>query len=161
MTDDDATRDGLPRFIYGEYTGEFKMPPPPEEDEPADGKMDRKTMILVGSGGLALLFIIGLVVAALQTGGPDITPAAANPESPAASTAVSAAPTTAEAEPTQSWPKLTVTEIPGGGATTTKPGATKTANPGGTTKPPVETTKPDTKPTTRKPPTKPSIPGPR
>nr|BFE66341.1 hypothetical protein GCM10020063_108670 [Dactylosporangium thailandense] len=157
MTDDDATRDGLPRFIYGEYTGEIKLPPRPEEDEAA-GPMDRKTKILVASGGVALALIVGLVVAALSTSsGPDATPAAANPESSVVSVSSSAAPgpTDDVAQPTQSWPQLKNDDIPGGKPTTSgNPGATKT------TKPATQTTKPESKPTTHKPP-KPSFPGPR
>ncbi|WP_433608804.1 hypothetical protein ACQP2P_36530 [Dactylosporangium sp. CA-139114] len=159
MTDDDATRDGLPRFIYGEYTGEIKLPPRPEEDQ-ADGPMDRKTKILVASGGAALVLIIGLVVAALSTSsGPDATPAAANPESSVASVSSSAAPVPVDdaAQPTQSWPQLKNDDIPGGKPATSanpgNPGATKT------TKPATQTTKPEGKPT-HKPP-KPSLPGPR
>ncbi|WP_426506147.1 hypothetical protein ACPPVO_49810 [Dactylosporangium sp. McL0621] len=155
MTDDDATRDGLPRFIYGEYTGEFKLPPPPEEDDAA-GPMDRKTKILVACGALALVLIVGLVAAALSTGGSEPTPAAANPESSTVSVAPSGVPSPADApQATQSWPQLTSTDIPGGNPPTSgKPGATKT-----TAKPPAtQTTKPDTKPTTRKPP-RPTITG--
>ncbi|MER7278977.1 hypothetical protein ABT369_31520 [Dactylosporangium sp. NPDC000244] len=156
MTDDDATRDGLPRFIYGEYTGEIKLPPRPEEDEAA-GPMDRKTKILVASGGVALALIVGLVVAALSTSsGPDATPAAANPESSVVSVSSAApGPTDDAAQPTQSWPQLKNDDIPGGKPTTSgNPGATKT------TKPATQTTKPEGKPTTHKPP-KPSFPGPR
>jgi hypothetical protein len=149
MTDDDATRDGLPRFIYGEYTGEIKLPPRPEEDDAA-GPMDRKTKILVASGALALALIVGLVIAALSTGGPERTPAAANPESSTAAVASSGVPSPADApQATKSWPQLTSTDIPGGNPpTSAKPGTPKT-----TTKPPAtETTKPDPRPTTHKPP---------
>jgi hypothetical protein len=154
MTDDDATRDGLPRFIYGEYTGEIKLPPRPEDDDA--GPMDRKTKILLASGGLALVLIVGLVVAALSTGGPDATPAAANPESSTATVAPSGVPSPAGTpQASQSWPQLTSTDIPGGNPpTSARPGDTKT-----TAKPPAtQTTKPDTKPSTHKPP-RPTITG--
>jgi hypothetical protein len=153
MTDDDATRDGLPRFIYGEYTGEIQLPPRPEEEDAPAGPMDRKTKVLIASGGLALVLIVGLVVAALLTGGPDVTPAAANPESPAASAAPTTVPAPSDAaEPTQSWPMLTGTDIPGGQATTAKPQNTRTTATTTTTKPVTQTTKPESKPTTHKPP---------
>ncbi|HTJ34200.1 MAG TPA: hypothetical protein VL738_13310 [Dactylosporangium sp.] len=109
MNDDDVTRDGLPRFIYGEYTGEMPLParPEPEEDDEAPAKMDRQTMILLGSGGLALLLIIGLVIAALSTGGADDTPAAANQESANPSASVAPPASTDSPEPTKSWPLAT------------------------------------------------------
>ncbi|GAA2361553.1 hypothetical protein [Dactylosporangium salmoneum] len=147
MNEDDVTRDGLPRFIYGEYTGEMRLPerPEPEEDEAPAG-MDRRTKILVGSGGLALLFIVGLVVAALSTGGGTDTPAAANPETAAsASSEVSTqqSPTVAP-EPTQSWPMATDLGDHGGSTSTAKP--TKTAGKPVTTAPTI----PESHPTTAK-----------
>jgi hypothetical protein len=157
MTDDDATSDGLPRFIYGEhtgeFTGEFRMPTQPDDEAPAGG-MDRKSIFLLAGGGLALVLIIGLVIAALSTGGPEPTPAAANPESPAASSSTAAQPSPTDGPPpTTSWPTVTDNFPAGQPSTTTKPGATKT-----TTKPGTPTTKPTTQTTTRKPP-KPSFPG--
>ncbi|MEV6930247.1 hypothetical protein AB0M46_37995 [Dactylosporangium sp. NPDC051485] len=147
MNEDDVTRDGLPRFIYGEYTGEMPLPvrPEPEEDE-APASMDRRTKILVGSGGLALLLIVGLVVAALSTGGGGDTPAVANPESPApASSQLSTEPSpTVSPEPTQSWPMATDLGDHGGSTTTAKP--TKTAGKPVTTAP----TNPEGQPTTPK-----------
>jgi hypothetical protein len=107
MDEDDVTRDGLPRFIYGEHTGEMPLPPrpEPEEDDAQPAKMDRQTMILLGSGGLALLLIIGLIVAALSlTGGGVESPAAADQES--ATPSATAGPASAAAdspEPTKSW----------------------------------------------------------
>ncbi|GAA3288395.1 hypothetical protein Dvina_42950 [Dactylosporangium vinaceum] len=163
MTDDDVTRDGLPRFIYGEYTGEIKLPPRPEDDDVPGGPMDRNTKFLVAGGGLALLLIIGIVVAALSTTAstPDTTPAAANPETSAVSSSGTPVPTDdPQVTATQSWPQLTNTEIPGGQATTTKPGSTPTTKPGATNtvKPPAtQTTKPGPFPTTKKP--RPSFPG--
>ncbi|MFG2042423.1 hypothetical protein [Dactylosporangium sp. NPDC048998] len=148
MNDDDATRDGLPRFIYGEYTGEFRLPerPEPDEDDAAPGPMDRKTMILLAGGGLALVFIIGLVIAALSTGGAVDTPAAANQESPVASSATGQPSPTASPEPSPSWPMASDLGEPGDPATTGKP--TKTAKPA-TTQP----TTPNTRTTTPKGPT--------
>jgi hypothetical protein len=107
MNEDDVTRDGLPRFIYGEYTGEMPLPPRPEPDEgdAPPAKLDRQTMILLGGGGLALLLIVGLVVAALATGGGPESPSAADRESATASATATAAPATTEDSPlpTKSW----------------------------------------------------------
>jgi hypothetical protein len=132
MNEDDATRDGLPRFIYGEYTGEMPLPPRPvpDEDEAAPGKIDRQTMILLGSGGLALLLIIGLVVAALSTGGAAESPAAADQESATPSATAGPPLPTDSPEPTKSWPLAT--DI-GHQAEPTTAKPTNTAKPGNPT----------------------------
>ncbi|MEV8514853.1 hypothetical protein [Dactylosporangium sp. NPDC051484] len=135
MNDDDATRDGLPGFIYGEYTGEIRLPdrPEPDEDDAAPGPMDRRTKIRVAGGGLALLFIIGLVVAALSTGGAVDTPSTATPESPVASSAAEQPSPTESPEPEPSAsspsPSMAPSDLgePGDPTTTVKP--TKTTKP--------------------------------
>ena len=63
--EDDRTSDGLPRFIYGEQTEETQLPDRPDEPEQ---DTTRKTIVLVAAGGVALLLMIGLVVAALASG---------------------------------------------------------------------------------------------
>jgi cytoskeletal protein RodZ len=141
MYNDDATSDGLPRFIYGEYTGETRLPdrPGPDEDGERPAPTNRQSIILLASGGLALVFIIGLVVAALSTGGANDTPAAANGESPAASQSAGATPSpTASPEPSPTW-AVPSTDLLAPGPSATK---TKTGKP--TTTPPV------TRPTTPK-----------
>jgi hypothetical protein len=144
MNDDD-TRDGLPRFIYGEYTGEMRLPERPVDPDGDERPrpMDRQTMILLGAGGLALAFIIGLVVLALNTGGPDNTPAAASVESVAASGSSGVPSPTASPEPSQSWPMATDIGQPGGTPKATKttkpgttPGTTQATTPGRHTTPP-------------------------
>jgi hypothetical protein len=162
MHEDDATRDGLPRFIYGEYTGETRLPErlvADEDggDEGAAKPMDRNTKILVASGGVALVFIVGLVIAALSTGGAGETPAAANAESPASSTSSAGVPSPTEAPggASPSWPMATDLSAVQGSSKPTKTANPTTAKPG--TTPAVPTTKPTrtTKPT--KTPTKPTI----
>lgn len=158
MTDDDATRDGLPRFIYGEYTGETRLPERPEpEADPDPAGADRRTKILIAAGGVALVLIVGLVVAALNTGGAVETPAAANGGSPVAA-AVSDTPSpTGSPEPSPSWAMAPTdagpTANPAGtrAAHTTKPATTRPPTPGDhpttpwwtiTIKPPTHTPSP-------------------
>ena len=160
LHDMDATSDGLPRFIYGEYTGETRLPERSaaySDDDGGEGAkrpMDRSTMILIGSGGVALLFIVGLVIAALNTGGAGETPAAANVESPASAVSGSGVPSPTDSPPTPSptW-AMAPTDVSTGGSTkqptktgtTTKPATTPaapTTKATRTTKPPKTPTKP-------------------
>lgn len=147
MNDDDVTRDGLPRFIYGEHTGEIRLPVRPDDGEDEDAAprpMDRNTKILLGAGGLALVFIVGLVIAALSTGSAVDTPAAANAESAAASATSGVPSPTGSPEPSQTWAMATdIGKPPAGNTTTTK--GTKTTKPGG---PATTTTTPGRHPTT-------------
>ncbi|GAA0742259.1 hypothetical protein Drose_28500 [Dactylosporangium roseum] len=129
MDDDDVTRDGLPRFLDLEHDD--------TDSSAAEPEPQRSPTVLLASGGVALLLVIGLVVAALLSGGEEparspspaarratgpVVPTVSAPPSPEASPTPSPSPGSARPSRTRNSPTPTRT------ASTTPPATTTSAS---------------------------------